>query len=40
MEIKLDENIPLTVQSVLQQLGHATDTVAQEGLAGALDDRV
>ena len=39
MKIKLDENIPLRLQAVLQQLGHETDSVIQEGLAGCTDER-
>ena len=40
MKIKLDENIPVRLQPVLQQLGHDTDSVVQEGLAGCTDERV
>lgn len=40
MKIKLDENIPLRVQSLLQQLGHDTDTTPQENLAGSTDELV
>ena len=38
MKIKLDENIPLRAQAVLQRLGHEVDTVPQEDLAGSSDD--
>lgn len=40
MKIKLDENIPVRLQPVLQQLGHDTDSVIQEGLAGCTDERI
>jgi predicted nuclease of predicted toxin-antitoxin system len=40
MKIKLDENIPLRAQAVLQQLGHDVDIVIQENLAGSSDNRV
>ena len=38
MKIKLDENLPVRLVRILSQLGHETDTVAHEGLAGQ-DDR-
>lgn len=34
MRIKLDENLPLRLVRILVPLGHETDTVPQEGLAG------
>jgi predicted nuclease of predicted toxin-antitoxin system len=34
MKIKLDENIPAGVAGILNGLGHDTDTVPQERLAG------
>ena len=40
MKIKLDENIPQRVKSVLIELGHQVDTVAEEKLIGAVDDRI
>lgn len=40
MKIKLDENIPVRIVSILKQLGHETDTVPQEGLAGQNDTQV
>jgi predicted nuclease of predicted toxin-antitoxin system len=40
MKIKLDENIPLRVQALLQQLGHDADSVYQENLVGATDESV
>lgn len=40
MRIKLDENIPLRAQVVLQGLGHDVDTVYQENLAGSQDERI
>ena len=38
MKIKLDENIPVRVASILANLGHDTDTVPEEGLGGQEDD--
>ena len=38
MKIKLDENLPSRLVSVLEALGHVVDTVHAEGLAGK-DDR-
>jgi len=40
MKIKLDENIPRHVVTVLLDLGHDADTVPDEGLAGSTDDLV
>jgi predicted nuclease of predicted toxin-antitoxin system len=40
MRIKLDENIPLRVQPLLEQLGHNVDTVPQEGKAGCSDEDI
>jgi predicted nuclease of predicted toxin-antitoxin system len=40
MKIKLDENIPVRIQTLLWQLGHDTDTVHQENLAGGTDERI
>jgi len=40
MKIKLDENIPGRLVSVLSQLGHDVDTVVQEGLSGRDDERI
>jgi predicted nuclease of predicted toxin-antitoxin system len=40
MKIKLDENIPLRVQTLLQQLGYDTDTIIQENLTGSTDEQV
>lgn len=40
MRIKLDENLPLRLVRILAPLGHETDTVPQEGLAGQDDDHV
>ena len=37
MKIKLDENLPLALQSGLGVLGHDVETVASEGLCGADD---
>ena len=38
MEIKLDENIPASLQEAIAALGHDVDTVICEGIAGH-DDR-
>lgn len=37
MKIKLDENIPVSLGSVLTSLGHDVDTVRDEGLLGKAD---
>ena len=38
MKVKLDENLPDRVVAGLAALGHDTDTVVGEGLAGATDE--
>jgi len=40
VKIKLDENFPARLVSVLAALGHEVDTVDAEGLAGSDDSRV
>ena len=40
MKVKLDENLPARLARILAQLGHETDTVPQEGLAGRRDDEI
>ncbi len=40
MKIKLDENIPIGLVSVLIRLGHETDTVMDEGLVSESDATV
>lgn len=40
MRIKLDENLPFRLVRMLAPLGHETDTVPQEGLAGKDDAHV
>ena len=40
MKIKLDENIPEALVPILAELGHETDTVPQEDLAGQADETV
>jgi len=40
MRIKLDENLPFRLVDILNQMGHETDTVPQEGLSGQDDTRV
>ena len=37
MKIKLDENLPVSLSRVLQNLAHDVDTVAQEHLSGRSD---
>ena len=38
MKVKLDENLPEALVPVLAELGHGTDTVPQENLAGQADE--
>src|SRR5689334_12336083 len=40
MKLKLDENMPASLVAVLVSLGHDTDTVPQEQLAGKDDDTI
>ena len=40
MKVKLDENLPLALSSVLSNLGYDVDTVIDEGLAAQDDDAV
>ena len=40
MRIKLDENIPDRLVTVLSELGHDVDTVLSEQIAGHDDDEV
>ena len=40
MKFKLDENLPVSSAAILTSAGHDVDTVAQEGLIGALDRHV
>ena len=37
MRVKLDENLPLQLHSILEKLAHDVDTVPQEGLGGRDD---
>jgi predicted nuclease of predicted toxin-antitoxin system len=37
LRLKLDENIPKSVEPALRALGHEVETAHSEGLAGALD---
>ena len=37
MRIKLDENMPSGLSSILRNLGHDADTVIEEGMAGHSD---
>ena len=34
MKIKLDENLPFKLVTILSELGHETDTIPEEGLKG------
>jgi predicted nuclease of predicted toxin-antitoxin system len=40
VKVKLDENITSAAVAVLKQAGHVVDTVADEGLTGAVDSLV
>ncbi len=40
MNLKLDENLPSRLVSTLSKMGHDVDTVAEEGITGADDDKV
>jgi predicted nuclease of predicted toxin-antitoxin system len=40
MRIKLDENLPARLVSILERFGHQTDTVPDEHLTGQPDDQV
>lgn len=40
MKIKLDENLPVRLVRALEKLGHDTDTIPEEGLAGRDDPHV
>lgn len=40
MKLKLDENLPEALAEFLAQLGHDTDTVPQESLAGRDDSTI
>jgi predicted nuclease of predicted toxin-antitoxin system len=40
MRFKLDENLPAEIGAFLRDLGHAADTVNEEGLAGSPDPAV
>lgn len=40
MKIKLDENLPEVLASILRQLGHDVDSVLNESLGGHDDDEV
>jgi predicted nuclease of predicted toxin-antitoxin system len=40
MKIKLDENLPVRISPLLQQLGHDVHTVNDEGLGGRTDSEI
>lgn len=37
MKVKLDENLPSSLKTWIEEMGHDVDTTAQEGLRGATD---
>lgn len=37
MRIKLDENLPLRIKPILENIGHDVHTAREEGLEGARD---
>jgi predicted nuclease of predicted toxin-antitoxin system len=40
MKLKLDENLPLGLKSILEDFGHEVHTVQEEHLSGAADSRI
>jgi len=40
MKIKLDENLPFRLVTILSELGHETDTIPEEELKGCNDEKV
>jgi predicted nuclease of predicted toxin-antitoxin system len=40
VKIKLDENLPVRLARALEKLGHDTDTIPEEDLAGRSDLQV
>jgi Domain of unknown function (DUF5615) len=40
MKLKLDENLPLSLATLLKELGHDVETVPGEGLTGCADDEL
>ncbi len=40
MKVKLDENLPFGLATLLKDLGHDVDTVRGEGLTGCTDDEL
>ncbi len=40
MRVKLDENVTIAARDLLRAAGHDADTVPDEGLTGAVDDRL
>ncbi len=39
MRVKLDENVPATVQDLIADAGHEVDTVVGKNLGGATDEQ-
>jgi predicted nuclease of predicted toxin-antitoxin system len=40
VKFKIDENLPAELAEDLERLGHSADTIADEGLVGAVDSVV
>jgi len=40
MKMKLDENLPLSLVSILKAFGHDAETTQEEGLQGCPDDQI
>ncbi len=40
MRVKLDENLPVQLKCLFTESGHDADTVVEEGLGGAPDEKV
>ncbi len=40
MKIKLDENLPIRLMSILKSLGHGVRTVGEEDLTGRADSEI
>ncbi|MGH8991841.1 MAG: DUF5615 family PIN-like protein, partial [Acidimicrobiia bacterium] len=40
MKLKLDENMPADAKALAESFGHDAETVEDEGMGGAADERV
>ena len=40
MKFKLDENLPLEIADAFRDAGHEIDSVYNEGLTGAIDEKI